>query len=222
MAIEITCKTREVLGKKVAALRRQGLTPVHLFGHGVESLSLECDSNELRGVLAQSGTTRLIDMKVDKSKAHKVLVREVQKNPIKGDLLHVDFYQVNMKEKVKLQIPVHFVGEAPALKNVKGTVLSHEVTYLNIECLPDAIPDRIDVELSSLVGEGDAIHVKDITVPEGIVVTDHEGQLIARVSVPKVREEVKPEAAAAVEGAAPAEGAAEGAKAAAPAEGKKE
>jgi large subunit ribosomal protein L25 len=150
----------------------------------------------------------------------KVLVRAIQRHAIKGDLLHVDFYQVNMTEKVKLEIPIHFAGEAPALKNVKGTVLSHEITHLNIECLPDAIPDSITVELSSLVGEGDAIHVKDITAPEGITIVDHNDQLVARVSVPKVREEAKPTAAAAA-AAAPAEGA-EGEKAAAPAEGKKE
>ena len=219
MAIELICKTREVLGKKVAALRRQGIVPVHLFGHGIDSLSLECDTKELKGVLAQSGGTRLIDMKVDKAKSKKVLVRGIQRNPIKGDLLHVDFYQVNMEEKVKIEIPIHFVGEAPALKNVKGTVLSHEITHVNVECLPDAIPDRIEVELGSLINEGDAIHVKDITAPAGTTIVDHPGQLIARVSVPKVREEVKAEAAA--EAAAPAEGA-EGEKAAAPEAGKAE
>ena len=220
MGIEITCKTRDVLGKKVAVLRRQGITPVHLFGHGLDSLSLECDTKELQGVLKNSGGTRLIDMKVDKSKSKKVLVRDIQRHAIKGDLLHVDFYQVNMTEKVRLEIPIHFVGEAPALKNVKGTVLSHEITHLNIECLPDGIPDSIAVELSSLVGEGDAIHVKDITAPEGITIVDHADQLVARVSVPKVREEVKAEVTA--EAAVPAEGA-EGEKAAAaPEEGKKE
>jgi len=219
LGIEITCKTREVLGKKVAVLRRQGITPVHLFGHGLDSLSLECDTKELQGVLKNSGGTRIIDMKVDKSKSKKVLVRDIQRNPIKGDLLHVDFYQVNMKEKVRIEIPIHFVGEAPALKNVKGTVLSHEITHLNIECLPDSIPDSIGVELSSLVGEGDAIHVKDITAPEGATIIDHLDQLVARVSVPKVREEVKAEVAA--EAAAPAEGA-EGEKAATPEAGKSE
>ncbi|MDO8577643.1 MAG: 50S ribosomal protein L25 [Dehalococcoidales bacterium] len=219
MGIELTCKTREVLGKKVAALRRQGIVPVHLFGHGMDSLSLECDSTELKGVLAQSGGTRLIDMKVDKAKSKKVLVRGVQRNPIKGDLLHVDFYQVNMEEKVKLEIPIHFTGEAPALKNVKGTVLAHEITHLNVECLPDAIPDRIDVELSSLINEGDAIHVKDITAPAGATIVDLPEQLVARVSVPKVKEEVKPEVAA--EAAAPVEGA-EGEKAVAPEAGKTE
>ena len=208
--IELACKTREVLGKKVAALRRQGITPVHLFGHGVDSQTLECDSVQLRHVLAKSGSTRLIDLKIDKTKPKKVLVREVQRNPIRGDLLHVDFYQVRMEEKIRLEIPIVLVGEAPALKQ-KGNVLAHELTSLNIECLPDAIPNKIEVDLSILVKEGDAIHVSDIKVASGITIIDHLDQLVARISVPRVREEETPVVAA--EGEATAE-AAEGAKAA--------
>ena len=213
--IELTCKTREVLGKKVAALRRQGITPVHLFGHGVDSQTLECDSVQLRRVLAQSGSTRLIDLKIDKTKPKKVLVREVQRNPIRGDLLHVDFYQVRMEEKIRLEIPIVLVGEAPALKQ-KGNVLAHELTSLNIECLPDAIPNKIEVDLSILVKEGDAIHVSDIKVASGITIVDHPEQLVARVSVPRVKEEVKAEVPA--EEAAVTAEAAEGAKAAESAE----
>lgn len=213
--IELVCKTREVLGKKVAALRRQGITPVHLFGHGLDSQTLECDSTELRKVLAESGSTRLIDLKIDKAKqSKKVLAREVQRNPIRGELLHVGFYQVRMEEKVRLEIPIVLVGEAPALKQ-KGNVLAHELTSLNIECLPDAIPNKIEVDLSPLTEEGQAIHVRDIKVAAGITIIDHPEQLVARVSVPRVKEEVKAEALA--EAAAPAE-AAEGVKAAESAE----
>ncbi len=207
--IELACKTREVLGKKVAALRRQGITPVHLFGHGVDSQTLECDSVQLRRVLAQSGSTRLIDLKIDKTKPKKVLVREVQRNAIIGELLHVDVYQVRMEEKIRLEIPIVLVGEAPALKQ-KGNVLAHELTSLNIECLPDAIPNKIEVDLSILVKEGDAIHVSDIKVASGITIVDHPEQLVARISVPRVKEEEKP-AVPEVEAAAAAE-AAEGAK----------
>ncbi len=209
--IGLACKTREVLGKKVAALRRQGITPVHLFGHGVDSQTLECDSVQLRSVLAKSGTTRLIDLKIDKTKQpKKVLVREVQRNAIRGDLLHVDFYQVRMEEKVRLEIPIVLVGEAPALKT-KGNVLAHELTSLNIECLPDAIPNKIEVDLSILVKEGDAIHVSDIKVASGITIVDHPEQLVARVSVSRVKEEEVAEKVAAPEAAAaPVEPAEEG------------
>ena len=213
--IELTCKTREVLGKKVQSLRRQGITPVHLCGRGVDSLSLECDSVQLKRILTQAGSTRLIDITVDKEKRpRKALVREVQRDPMKRGLLHVDFYQVRMEEKVRLGVPLILVGEAPALKQ-KGTSLSHELTTLNIECLPDAIPNKIEVDISSLTEPDQAIHVKDVIIPPGITVVDHPDQLVARVSMARVIEEVKP--AAAAEAAAPAEGA-EGAAPAAPEE----
>ncbi|MDO8716823.1 MAG: 50S ribosomal protein L25 [Dehalococcoidales bacterium] len=209
--IELACKTREVLGKKVAALRRQGITPVHLFGHGIDSQTLECDSVQLHHVLAKSGSTRLIDLKIDKVKQpKKVLVREVQRNAIRGDLLHVDFYQVRMEEKVRLEIPIILVGEAPALKQ-KGNVLAHELTSLNIECFPDVIPNKIEVDLSVLTEADQAIHVKDIKVASGITIIDHPDQLIARISVPRVKEE-EVVAAPVAEGEATAE-AAEGAAA---------
>ncbi len=189
--IELAVKTREVLGKKVQSLRRQGITPVHLYGHGVDSLTLECDSAQLKRVLAQAGSTRLINLKIDRAKhPKKVLVREVQRNPIKGDLLHIDFYQIRMEEKVRLVVPIVLVGEAPALKQ-KDNVLAHELTTLNIECLPDAIPNKVEADLSSLTEEGQAIHVKDIKITSGITVLDHPGQPVARISVPRVREEEK-------------------------------
>ncbi len=208
--IELVCKTREVLGKKVQSLRRQGITPVHLCGHGVDSLSLECETAQLKRVLAQAGSTRLVDLKVDRARQpKKVLVREIQRNPIKGELLHVDFYQVRMEEKIRLEVPIAFAGEAPALKE-KGAFLTHDTTRLNIECLPDAIPNSIEVDLTSLIEVDQAIHVKDIKVASGITIIDHPDQLVARVSIPKVREEAVAEKAVATEEAAvptePAEG----------------
>ncbi len=208
--IELVCKSREVLGKKVQSLRRQGITPLHLFGHGVDSLSLECNTAQLKRILAQAGSTRLVNLKVDGTKRPtKVLVREVQLDPIKGGLIHVDFYQVSMKEKVRLEIPIALVGEAPALKQ-KGAFLTNEMTTFNVECLPDAICDSIEVDLSSLTELDQAIHVKDIKAPTGITILGHPDQLVARVSVSRVKEEEEiaekvaaPEAAAAL--AEPAE-----------------
>ena len=175
--IELAAKTREVLGKKVQSLRRQGITPMHLYGHGVDSLTLECDSAQLKCVLAQAGSTSIINLKLDGAKRpRKVLVREVQRSPIKGELLHVDFYQVRMEEKVRLEVPIVLVNEAPALRQ-KGNVLSHELTTLNIECLPDDIPNKIEVDLSSLIEADQAIHIKDIKVASGIAILDHPDQL---------------------------------------------
>ena len=120
--MELKATTRVVLGKKVRFLRREGVIPVHLFGHGIDSTALQCDAAELQSVLAEAGKTRLIGLKLDKArKPRNVLVRETQRDPRTGKLLHVDFYQVRMAEKMKVEVPVVLVGEAPALKT-KGTV----------------------------------------------------------------------------------------------------
>ena len=115
--IELKIDNREVTGKNVKFLRSKGVVPVHLFGHNIPSKSLQGDAVVLGKAIAHAGHTRLINLKVGKeAKNHVVMVKEVQKNPIKGNLLHVDFYEVNMAEKIKVEVPIALVGESPALK----------------------------------------------------------------------------------------------------------
>ena len=139
--MELLATTREILGKKVRFLRRQGITPAHLFGHNVESVALQCDTTQLKRVLAQTGRTRLISLKVDETKKPRnVVIREVQREPRTSELLHVDFYQVSMAEKIRVEVPIVPIGEAPALK-LKESFLMQELNSLTVECLPDEIPD---------------------------------------------------------------------------------
>ena len=128
------------MGKKVRFLRRQGTTPTHLFGHGIESLSLQCDTPKLQRIIARAGMTRLIALEVEGDKQPRsVFIREIQRDAYTGELLHVDFYQVKKTEKIKVDVPIILVGEAPAMKE-KGRTLTHSLTSLSIECLPDKIP----------------------------------------------------------------------------------
>ena len=146
--IELQAATRDVLGKKVRALRRQGITPTHLFGHGIESMSLQCDTAQLGRVLAQAGKTRIIDLKLEGAKKpRRVLVRKVQTNPGTGELLHVDFYEVRMSETIRAEVPIVVVGESPALK-FKENMLAHELNSLTVECLPDDIPNSMEINTS--------------------------------------------------------------------------
>jgi len=191
--IELRATTREVLGKKVRFLRRQGITPVHLFGHDIESAALQCDTGQLQRVLTQAGKTRLIGLRLDKArKPRNVVVREIQRNSQTRELLHVDFYQVRMAEKIKVEVPIVLVGEAPALKS-KGNMLMQELSRLTIECLPDEIPPTIELDLSPLTEEEQAIQVKDITLGEGITVFDDPEYVVVKISalpVEKVEEVV--------------------------------
>jgi len=187
--IELKAAKREVLGKKVRALRRGGIIPAHLFGNDVEPVPLQCDALELKHVLDKAGKTHLVDIKVDKAKkATKAVVREIQRDPVKGSVLHVDFYQVRMTDKIKVDVPITLVGEAPALK-IKGNVLMRELDKLAIECLPDDIPDHIEVDISVLEGSHQAVHVSDIDSLDGVsIVTDLEHDVV-RIGTLRLAEE---------------------------------
>ena len=191
--VELEVTNREILGKKVKHLRRQGITPVHLFGHSIESLALQCDTGELERVLAQAGQTGLIGLKLDEEKKPRtVVVREFDRDWRRGKLIHVDFYQVKMEEKIKLEVPVVLVGEAPALK-FKDNMLEHELGTLTVECLPAKIPASLEVDISSFTEPGQAIRVKDIALDKDITVLNDPELVVVKISsrpVEKVEEEV--------------------------------
>jgi large subunit ribosomal protein L25 len=199
-AIELKIVGREILGKKVKYLRRQGVTPVHLFGHGIESLALQCDTAELERVLERAGQTRLITLKLAKEKKPRTaVIREFDRDWQRGQLLHVDFYQVKMEEKIRLEVPIVLLGEAPALKS-KLNMLDHELGTLTIECLPAIIPDSIQVDISSLTEPEQAIRVKDVVLDKDIAVLNQPDLVVAKISlrpVEKVEEKVVEEAVAA-------------------------
>lgn len=191
--IELLVTTRETLGKKVRFLRRQGITPVHLFGHNVESVALQCDTAQLKRVLAQTGRTRLISLKVDETKKPRnVVIREVQREPRTSELLHVDFYQVSMAEKIRVEVPIVSIGEAPALK-LKENFLLQELNSLSVECLPGEIPNRVDIDLTSLTEVGQAIHVKDIMLDKEGTVLNNPEQLVVKISTRHIEELVEEE-----------------------------
>jgi large subunit ribosomal protein L25 len=221
--IELKVTNREILGKKVKHLRRQGITPVHLFGHGIESLALQCDTNELERVLGQAGQTRLITLKLAKEKKPRTaVVREFDRDWRRGQLVHVDFYQVRMEEKIRLEVPVVLIGEAPALK-AKTNMLEHELGTLTVECLPAKIPNSIEVDISSLIEPDQAIRVKDVILDKDITVLNNPDLVVVKISlrpVEKVEEKVVEEVVEAEAKAEVAEEAAEAPKEATPQEKK--
>jgi len=188
--IELEATNREILGKKVRFLRRQGVTPVHVFGHGIESVALQCDTTSLRRVLAEAGQTGLIRLKLtNEKKPRAVVVRGVQREPLTGETLHVDFYEVVMSEQIKMEIPIVLVGEAPALKS-KENMLVQELNVLTVECLPAIIPSRVQLDLSSLTEPEQTLRVKDITLDKEIAVLNDPEVVLVRISVrPEEKEE---------------------------------
>lgn len=180
--IELQTATRKILGKKVKFLRRQGVIPVHLFGHGVESLSLQSEAAQLQRVLAKAGKTKIVSLKLDKDKKPRnVMIRETQRDTLTGELLHVDFYQVRMTEKIQVDIPILLVGEAPALKS-KDNMMAQELYNLTIESLPDKIPPSVELDVSSLAEAEQSIHVRDITLAEGITIINDPEHMVVKIT----------------------------------------
>ena len=191
--LTLKATTRDIFGKKTRFLRRQGITPAHLFGHNLKSLTLQCNTAELIRIIAQARTTTLFNLKIDTEKqSRKVLIREIQKDALGNQLLHVDFYQVTRTEKIKVDVPIILVGEAPAMK-LKGLLLTQTLNSLSVECLPDKLPPEIEVDLSPLEEVGQAIHVRDLALDPDITVANDPDQLIVKIAeivIEKIEEEV--------------------------------
>ena len=195
---------RDKLGKKTRFLRRNGITPTHLFGHNIESLALQCDTIELGHIIAKAGMSRLIKLQIEAEKqSRSVFIRKIQRDTLDGQLLHVDFYQVKKEEKITADIPIVLVGEASALKE-KGRILTQPITHLGVECLPDKLPPQIEIDLSPLKEVNKAIHVSDIVLDPGVIITTNHDQLVVKVSkvqvekIEVVAEEVEAEVEAGV------------------------
>ena len=197
-SLTLPASKRDILGKKVRFLRRQGITPTHLFGHDLKSLALQCDTAEVQRMIAQAQATRLINLEIEGEKQpRRIVIREIQRAEPSGQLLHVDFYQVHKTERITVDIPIVLVGEAPALKE-KGRLLTLGVTSLSIECLPAKLPSQIEVDLSSLEELGQTIRIRDLILSPDITVITGPDQLVVKVSEAAV-ERAEEVAAAAVE-----------------------
>jgi len=182
------------------------LIPAVLYGKGVENQSLKLKKVDFEKVFAAAGESNLIDLDFGAG-AVKVLVKDSQRDVLKYTFTHIDFYQVNMKEKINTEIPLHFVGESKAVKELGG-MLMREVHEIEVECLPSDLVDHIDVNISGLNTYDDVITIADLVLPKGFkLVHNNPEDVVAMVVEPKVEvEEVKPVEAAPVAGATPAAG----------------
>ncbi len=195
--IELSAATRDILGKKVRFLRRQGLTPANLYGRNVKSTALQVDTTQLKHTLAKAGKSSLVALKVDSAKRPKmVIIRDIQREPLTGGLLHVDLFQVKMEERIKIEVSLLFVGEAPAIRD-RGGILVQNMNSIEVECLPANMPHNIEVDLSVLQEIDQAVHVKDLSVDEGVTILTDPEQSIVQIARSKVEVEIAEELMAA-------------------------
>jgi large subunit ribosomal protein L25 len=171
--IKIAAEPRQVTGKKVKQLRREGLIPAVIYGRN-EPVNIQLDNLVLRRVLRDAGGSHLIDIDMNGGSLRTVLAREIQAHPTRGDLIHVDFVEVDLKVKLTADASLVLVGEsAPQTDGLGSTMLM--VQTIQIECLPDNLVSEIEVDASKIATPEDVIYVSELTVPEGVeILTDPE------------------------------------------------
>jgi large subunit ribosomal protein L25 len=208
--IEIQAEPRVILGKNVAKLRRAGVTPAHIFGHNVDSRSIQVSTIELTHALRAAGGTRLVQLTVaGEREPRNVLVRHISRKPTTDQLLHVDFYEVSMTEKTAVEVPVVLVGEAPIAESGDGMVFQ-QINSITVECLPANIPDRVEADVSTMSELHSTVHGSDLKLPANVTTTLDPGEVVASISRRmEAEEEVEAEAAASEEVEEAASGAAE-------------
>ncbi len=216
---------RTAVGKKVKKLRREGLLPATLYGKAITSISVQVPLKEFENVFKEVGETGLVDLSLNSDPSRPVFIKNVQLDPKLSVPLHVDFYQVNLAEKVKAMVPVAPVGEPKAVLDKVG-ILEVPLAEIEVECLPADVPEKIEVDVAALANIDDQIKVTDIKVPSGVTfLSDGEqilfkiGELVSKEAEEQAKAEEAAKAAAVVE-----TGSAEGVPAkgeAAPAEGEK-
>ena len=204
---ELLVARREKMRKAAKQLRKAGLIPANIYGHKEESQAVQVEALAFEALRRAHKTAGVISLRMDgRSKAQTALVRHIQRNPINGKILHIDFFRVSLTDRIAVKIPLHFVGEAPGVKNEDG-VLLHLVDALEVECAARDIVNAFDVDVTSLGHIDDTLHASDIALPQGFkLITDPE-EPIAKVAA--TRAEKAEEAAEAEAAAAPAEAPAE-------------
>src|SRR4051794_13603380 len=178
----IEAQTREIVGKKVSQLRRQGIVPVTVYGPKAQPVNLQVPYRPLQLALMKAGGTNLIEINVD-GKPTPVLAREVQRNILRNDIMHVDFFAVDMTAKIRIDVPLHFVGDSAAVATKKGILVTGPTT-ITIETLPSHLLNSVEIDISGLNEVGDSIHVRDLKLGEEIVIINDPEEMIARISQP--------------------------------------
>lgn len=228
--LSLLAEERKILGKKVKALRRDGKLPAHVFGKGVDGENVLVTLKDFSKTLKAAGETGLIDLKIGQEKVRPVLIREVQYDPLSGSPIHIDFYQVNLSEKVKVPVPLVLAGEQPESVHLGEAIVLQTLNEVEVEALPTDLVEKIEVDTSSLKNIDDAITIGQLNYDKSkLTLHADEDEIVVKLApavsaeMEKLLEEQAAEQAAqaaegaAAEGAVPAEGevVAEGAEAAA-------
>lgn len=177
---------RTVIGKQVGALRREGKLPAVIYGHGLAPTPISLDLREATRILGTLTSSSIINVELD-GKENATLVREKQKDFIRGSLLHVDFQAVSLTEKIRTKVGIEITGIAPAIKDFNGVMVTG-IDDIEVECLPKDLPGRIVVDISGLANIGDGIYLRDIPIPENVEFLAEPDEMIVLITHPAAEE----------------------------------
>jgi large subunit ribosomal protein L25 len=184
---KLKASVRTVTGKKVKQLRKQGILPSTIYGQGMESISIQVTDKDMELIFAHAGQSGLVDLVLDE-KVMPVLFRNPQYHPVLGNLIHIDCYKVNLKEKITSTVPLEFIGESLAVK--EGKVLVEVLNEVEIEALPADFPEKIEVDLSKLETVESVITVADLMIDKTLLeIKNTPDQVIVKVEEPRIEEE---------------------------------
>ena len=209
MDLEIAVAARDVYGKQNKRLRTTGVVPGVLFGKTTGSIPVQIDAKALELIYHRAGRTSVVSVSVDGGRSTSAIIKGIQRNPLTGRALHVDFFAVDLSQEMQADIPLVFVGTSAAVEMEAG-ILFTSLDHLKVRALPADLPHEISVDLSSLVDMESTIHVRDLAVEGNVTVVNDPDDLVAKVTPPRAEEEIAPVVAEAGEEGAEGEAAAEG------------
>jgi large subunit ribosomal protein L25 len=190
MDIKLKATSREIAGKEVKKLRKKDMIPAIIYGHGFDNLLLKVNRHDFSQVLKQAGESTIIDLDIEKHGVEPVLIHDLARDPVTDDILHIDFYRIKAGEKMTADIPLVFEGEAPAVEDLGGTLITN-YRDIKISALPKNFPHDIKVDISLLETFEDQIKVSNLSAPEGVEILAEQDDVIALVSPPRTDEELE-------------------------------
>ena len=197
---------RSVTGKAVKRLRRAGTIPGNIYGRGLDSVAVQLPWSRAREMLNAHGRNTLIEVALDGGAALPVVVRDIARDPVSGEVLHIDFFQVDLTRTIQASVPIHFIGDAPAVPTYGG-VFVQALDQVLLEALPNAMPEAIEVSVESLTELDQSLSVADMVAPPGVTILSAPEQAIAQIARPRLEVEEETEVLEGEEGVVPAEGA---------------
>lgn len=203
--LTIEARPRAVTGKKVKALRKQGLLPANVYGHGLQSQAVQLNAHDFGLLQRHLSASSILELLVDGGLSLPVMIHHTQRDVRTGRPSHIEFFQINPLERLTASVPLVMAGQPEAVRRGE-VILLHELTQIEVSCLPSDLPQSIVVPIDALTGAGTAVHVRDLPIDrDKLSIKADDDALVASLVAPQMREE--PEAAAAAGEAAPAEGA---------------